>query len=1181
MKKSNVKFLILLSSIAVLSAGLFFASGADAQNIKLCVYNAVTGQGTCESKPGIGPNLCETDGDCEGSGGLSYNACVQVESGFVCSTFAGPGFTSCIDNLNCGPNATHPACVDNICEIVPGPPPAGEPLCNIEDPEACLESHTICNFFAEKCEGKDGAGEDECTEDEQCVPQGWGAFCNNLLRCQASNNPFDYCDPLICAAGGGGGGGYGTRCNLDTLQCLPAGQFDFCDPESCASGGGGGGGFDYSCENLKCVPEPGGYCDPNTCAAGGGGGGGFDYSCDPDSLTCVERPGGYCNPEMCANGQGGGGQPGAICFGGECCANDGSCGIIEFAAECDPDACTGGEETVCQDGRCTYSGDPEDYCDPNECSSIGGNGSACIDHKCTYTGNPTDNCDQTACEGGEYAICEEGKCVDTDNPDDFCDPDECSEGEQSICEEGKCVYTGNDNDFCDPEECAGQGGGGEEDDLFCGIDEETGYEQCLPCTDEQIADGTCPGCDPEQCGADGDGGGDGDGDGETKCHLACENERCVAVEGEGENTCSFDSQCGGATHTVCNEQNSVCEELEGPGINQCRLGSDGDCYKLGAACVAGKCVPGSVTGLDQCEADDECAPPKCHKGCVDQKCTVTEGEGADACTTDAQCGGGGGGGGAPAKYTYCSQNEDGEPVCLDKNCPEGETCEDQCEADDDCVEGTLKIIKLTKVESQIFCPPIQEGDPIGFCDDAFWFGIQPTTNWRYVFTDNGEGIAEVNLPVSDGSYGGDDCISDADCDADQVCSRNKCRGGYDIKEYFEGDQNNISWEPGPNLASCIVEGAGCGELTCTDGTGSCSSNKDCKDGGACQGKCNNGDVCYKDTDCPAYEETGEDADTSSIDYVSIFANKVTTCTFENIPQGLLEIEKRTEGIDDEFLYTIVPELKDRQIKQALIETQENEGFHSEKLEVGYYSIVEEAASTWRAQDIYCVDQDGNDVGEAGIGQTGKTCEINSDCSLTEFCDQNQCKYYDGTIVGIPIYFGQATMCQFRNAQTPGILEIVKEARGEDIRSYIYTDNEGNIRSKLFFNYTIDAASVSENVEINQINPENPSEGGLGATEIELIPGENYTITESEASIDAAKWLPRDWEYGGGVYCQDASGQEIGFPFPSGTGVEEVVVQSGERIRCTFYNEYLEQGGIRGGGGGEIQDERPSIIENNL
>jgi len=52
-------------------------------------------------------------------------------------------------------------------------------------------------------------------------------------------------------------------------------------------------------------------------------------------------------------------------------------------------------------------------------------------------------------------------------------------------------------------------------------------------------------------------------------HLACQNGYCEDVEGEGEDTCQSDDECG---HSIC--QNETCVRLETPGTSECSSNTD-------------------------------------------------------------------------------------------------------------------------------------------------------------------------------------------------------------------------------------------------------------------------------------------------------------------------------------------------------------------------------------------------------------------------------------------------------------------------------------------------------------------------------------------------------------------------------------------------------------------------------
>jgi len=56
-------------------------------------------------------------------------------------------------------------------------------------------------------------------------------------------------------------------------------------------------------------------------------------------------------------------------------------------------------------------------------------------------------------------------------------------------------------------------------------------------------------------------------------HLACKNNLCVNVSGEGNDECKNDAACAPQVHNVC--QNKKCVQINGSGNNSCS--SDNDC----------------------------------------------------------------------------------------------------------------------------------------------------------------------------------------------------------------------------------------------------------------------------------------------------------------------------------------------------------------------------------------------------------------------------------------------------------------------------------------------------------------------------------------------------------------------------------------------------------------------------
>src|SRR3989338_93069 len=147
---------------------------------------------------------------------------------------------------------------------------------------------------------------------------------------------------------------------------------------------------------------------------------------------------------------------------------------------------------------------------------------------------------------------------------------------------------------------------------------------------------------PEQCD---DGNGANDDGCDAQCiaergfHSECNAfGRCIVVEGlAGDpDTCSAHVPCGGPTHTVCDQANRLCKDVDGAGQNECV--DLGDCPVLGGTkCENFQCVPNPGGDALLCTNDSDCGHLECAS---DDSCIQVAGKATDTCGSSLPpCGG--------------------------------------------------------------------------------------------------------------------------------------------------------------------------------------------------------------------------------------------------------------------------------------------------------------------------------------------------------------------------------------------------------------------------------------------------------------------------------------------------------------------------------------------------------------
>jgi len=128
-------------------------------------------------------------------------------------------------------------------------------------------------------------------------------------------------------------------------------------------------------------------------------------------------------------------------------------------------------------------------------------------------------------------------------------------------------------------------------------------------------------------------------------HAECVDEKCVEVQGYGEDLCWSDSQCEEPTHSECH--NEACIEVEGEGADECW--TDEDCYEEEPEDY-GICGDDVIDEpWEECEWDDDCyeneicieclcyeIPAYCGNGVID---AGEECEDHSDCSEEQACGG--------------------------------------------------------------------------------------------------------------------------------------------------------------------------------------------------------------------------------------------------------------------------------------------------------------------------------------------------------------------------------------------------------------------------------------------------------------------------------------------------------------------------------------------------------------
>ncbi|MBN2121654.1 hypothetical protein JW721_01170 [Candidatus Micrarchaeota archaeon] len=148
-------------------------------------------------------------------------------------------------------------------------------------------------------------------------------------------------------------------------------------------------------------------------------------------------------------------------------------------------------------------------------------------------------------------------------------------------------------------------------------------------------------------------------------HFECVEGKCMALDGEGDNDCIYDSQCW---HYEC--QGEECVQVLFPGSDMCIFSED--CLETHSECINEECVEVQGLGDDECSFDSDCI--EYHLECVDEECVEVEGAGQDGCLFDSDC--------IEEAETYC-----GDDIIQQEN---GEECEDDsdCHGDEVCSKCT-------------------------------------------------------------------------------------------------------------------------------------------------------------------------------------------------------------------------------------------------------------------------------------------------------------------------------------------------------------------------------------------------------------------------------------------------------------------------------------------------------------
>jgi len=243
------------------------------------------------------------------------------------------------------------------------------------------------------------------------------------------------------------------------------------------------------------------------------------------------------------------------------------------------------KHTECQDMACVeVDGAGEDKCtlgDDDFCYYYDCEGELCVQK--AGAGSEVDVCDPTdpnACKTPTHTECQNMTCVEVIGPGS----DKCTLGNDD-----PCFYYD-----CEGEDCVKKAGSGDEVDK-CDVSDPGACKapSHLECSDERCVE--VDGAGEDEC--------DSDDDCEEESHLECKDEACVEVDGAGEDECDDDDDCEEETHLECEDE--ACVEVDGAGKDECR--DDDDCEETHRECRNDACVDVAGDGEDECSSNMDCA----------------------------------------------------------------------------------------------------------------------------------------------------------------------------------------------------------------------------------------------------------------------------------------------------------------------------------------------------------------------------------------------------------------------------------------------------------------------------------------------------------------------------------------------------------------------------------------------
>jgi len=806
------------------------ADGSPCDDGQFCTVDDRCNGGVCA---GVA-NPCDDGNSC------TVDTCNEIED--QCVNTPAPDGVPCDDADFC---TIGEVCAAGTCQ-------GGVPR-NCADGNPCTED--LCDSAAGVCNNQplaDGTSCDDgawCTEGETCSAGQCGG--GSLRDCADDNScTTDVCDESS-----------DTCQHVPVADDSPCDDGQFCTVNDTCQGGGCVGGPSRDCsDGDQCTADA---CDDDLdqCL----------HSAAPDGTVCND--GDFCTVgESCSAGTCSGGQA-RNCADGNPCTIDG----------CDSQAgtCThvvAGDGTSCDDGLyCTVNdacwggvcgGTARDCDDGNPCTldSCDDSSASCV--------HDTSAMDGAGCDDGLFCtvadVCSGGTCsgqansCDDGNPctNDSCDEDnnQCRNtpaNDGAACDDGlwctvgdTCaggVCSGSNRDCSDGNVCTADSCNEVADSCNnIAVPDGTGCDDGLYCTvGETCSGGSCGGGMPRNCT---------DGNQCTVDTCDEDNDTCssdaAAADGQpcddgawctvGE-TCSGGSCSGGAARD-CDDGNACTTDVCNEGADSCDHPAviDGTPCDDGQFCTVSDTCSGGVCGgsPNPCDDANPCTNDVCDE--INDQCTatpVTDGTPCDDgawCTVGETCNAG-----------TCSGG-------LARNCSDGSPCTvDSCDEDNDLCVNT----------------PANEGTP---CDDGAWCTVGETCTGGVCGGGSMRDCDDGDVCTTDvcdesqdqclhdvGAANGTACDDGDPCTVSDTCFAGACSGV--AKNCSDGNPCTVD-SCNPVDGSCVNDAAAADGLACNDGAfctvndtcsgGSCSggSARDCSDGNGCTiDSCDEiNDICIND-----------------------------------------------------------------------------------------------------------------------------------------------------------------------------------------------------------------------------------------------------------------------------------------------------------------------------------------------